>query len=122
MPTENKPDAQLGKKPWRVADVVQRQPFTMLEPMEPVNLTEEQKKLRVVDVAQRERFTMLEEKGPNDLTPEKTGWPVIGIEESAPGVGTSDLATIQGLIDRLGAARLQQIVGALAAGGAKESR
>ena len=97
----------------------------MLEPMEPVNLTDEQKTWRVVELVQRERFTMLEPKEPkepNNLTPEKTGWPVIEIEEVASEVNQSDLATIRGLIDRLGADRLQQIVGTLAAGGTDKAR
>jgi hypothetical protein len=44
---------------WRVVDVVQRERFTMLEPMEPINLTDEQKAYPLAggrDVAPRSRL------------------------------------------------------------------
>jgi hypothetical protein len=81
MPTDKKP----GQKEWRVVDVVQRERFTMLEPMEPVGPPPKAADLGV--------------KGP----------------ATASEAGASDLATIRGLIDRLGADRLQQIVETLAA-------
>jgi hypothetical protein len=96
--------------------------FTMLEPKEPNNLTDEQKKWPVAEGTHLERFTMLEPKEPNNLTDEQKKWPVVEGRGVAPEVGASDLATIRGLIDRLGAARLQQIVGALTAGGTAETR
>lgn len=55
----------------------------------------------------RERFTMLEPKGLSNLADGQKSWPAAEGREAAPDVGASDLATIRGLTDRLGAARLQ---------------
>lgn len=96
--------------------------FTMLEPMEPINLTDEQKTWPVAEGTHLERFTMLEPMEPSNLTDEQKTWRVVDVVEAAPEVGASDLATIRGLIDRLGADRLQQIVGTMAAGDTAQTR
>jgi hypothetical protein len=91
----------------------QRERFTMLEPADPVNLTDEQKTWRVCEITQDERFTMLEAKEPNNLTEAQKAFPVA--EPNEEQFVADDLALLKGLINRVGAARLHQLIDRLTA-------
>jgi hypothetical protein len=87
--------------------------FTMLEPKEPNNLTEAQKAYPVVEGRHLERFTMLEPKEPNNLTEAQKAFPIA--EPSEEQFVADDLALLKGLINRVGAARLHQLIDQLTA-------
>lgn len=59
-----------------------------------------------------DRITMLEPKGPTHLTPERTGWPIVELADpiTSEQFVADDLALLKGLINRVGAARLHQLI------------
>jgi hypothetical protein len=98
---------------WRLVEGTQHERFTMLEPADPVNLTDEQKCWRAAEVTQRERFTMLEPSEPTKLAETQKALPAA--EPSEEQFVADDLALLQGLINRVGAARLHQLIDQLTA-------
>jgi hypothetical protein len=79
------------------------------------HLTDEQKKWRVAKVVQREHFTMLEPMEPTNLTAEQKAYPVAEGRDTAPEVEASDLTALRGLIGRYGVNRLHDLIRTLAA-------
>lgn len=55
-----------------------------------------------------ERFTMLEAKEPNNLTEAQKAYPLADLSEEQ--FVADDLALLKGLINRIGAARLHQLI------------